>query len=98
MSLFKWFERKLFTGDILEDYGEFQDERKGIARIRTRLLLCRRKGKLTLVFRTTGTAVLGASVYYSMLEITPESAARLEGMVASVKRHLQTNTPPKLLS
>ena len=96
MGLFKWFERKLFTGDVLEDYGEFQDERTGIARIRTRLLLCRRKGKLTLVFRTTGTAVLGASVYYSMLDVTPASVVRLQEMVVSAKRHLEGAIPPKL--
>ena len=95
MSLFKWIERKLWTGDVLQDYGDLQDERiSGIGRLRTRVLLCRRKGKLKLVFRTTGTTPLSASVYYSMIDVTPASLGRLGEIVLDAKRKLETATPP----
>ena len=65
MNIFKWFERKLFTGDVIQDYGDLQDERTAITRIRTSVLLCRRNGKLQLIFRNIGTAPLSANAQYS---------------------------------
>ncbi len=91
MSILKWFERKLFTGDVVHDYGDIQDERIGIARLRTSILLCRRKGKLQLVFRHIGTAPLGASVRYSSLNVTPKTLERLGEIVLDARRKLETN-------
>jgi hypothetical protein len=91
MSILKWFERKLFTGDVLQDYGDIQDGRTGVVRIRTRVLLCRRRGKLKLVFRNISTAPFGASAYYSMIDVTPAALGRLGEIVLDAKRKLETD-------
>jgi len=65
LGLFGWLERKVFLGDVIKDYGTLDDKHVGIGRLRTSVLLCRRKGRLKLVFRTTGTSPLSASVNYA---------------------------------
>jgi hypothetical protein len=55
MSMPKWFEKKLFAGDALKDYGDLQDELHGFTGVRASIPLCRRKGKLKLVFRNANT-------------------------------------------
>jgi hypothetical protein len=89
MSILKWFERKLFTGEVVQDYGDLRDERTGITRFRTSILLCRRKGKLQLVVRNVGTAPLGASVQYSMIDVTPQTLHRLEEIISDAKNRLE---------
>ena len=89
MSILRWFERKLFTGEIVQDYGDFRDERTGITRLRTSILLCRRKGKLQLVIRDIGTAPVGASARYSMIDVTPQSLQRLGEIILDAKRQLE---------
>ncbi len=89
MSILKWFERKLFTGEVVEDYGDLRDERTGIARLRTSILLCRRKGKLRLVVRSVGTAPLSASAQYSMIDVTPQTLQRLSEIISDAKRQLE---------
>jgi hypothetical protein len=89
MSLFKWFERKMFTGEVLQDYGDFRDFNFGIGRLRTSLLLCRRKGKLTLAVRTIGTSPLSASAQYMFIDLTPQTLHRLEGVLSDAKRKLE---------
>jgi len=88
MGLLKWFERKLFTGDVLEDYGDIQDDRKGMVRVRTRVLLCRRKGRVKLVFGQAGTSPFGGSAYYSIIDVTPETLGRLEKIIFDAKRQI----------
>ena len=89
MSILKWFERKLFTGEVVQDYGDLRDERTGITRLRTSVLLCRRKGKLQLVIREVGTAPLGASARYSMIDVTPQSLHRLGEIISDAKSRLE---------
>ena len=89
MNILKWFEKKLFLGEIVQDYGDLQDQRSGIARLRTSILLCRRKGKLQLVVRTVGTAPLGASALYSMIDATPQTLDRFTEIISDAKTHLQ---------
>jgi hypothetical protein len=89
MSILKWFERKLFTGEVVQDYGDLRDERTGIARRRTSILLCRRKGKLQLVVRNVGTAPLGASAQYSMIDVTPQTLQRLSEIISDAKTQLE---------
>lgn len=97
MGLLKWFERKLFTGDVLQDYGTMQDERKGITRLRTSVLLCRKDGKLQLIFRQTATAPLGARVSYAAFDLTSQNLQLLENIVQDAKQKLTTsNLPPPL--
>jgi hypothetical protein len=89
MGILKWFERKLFTGEVVQDYGDLRDANSGIARLRTSILLCRRKGKLQLVVRSVGTAPLAASAQYSMIDVTPQTLQRLEEIVLDAKRQLE---------
>ena len=89
MSILKWFERKLFLAEIVHDYGNLQDDRFGIGRLRTSVLLCRRKGKLQLVVRNIGTAPLGASANYSMIEVTPQTLDRFAEILSDAKRQLE---------
>jgi hypothetical protein len=91
MNILKWFERKLFTGDVVQDYGDIQDERTGITRFRTSVLLCRRNGKLQLVFRNVGTAPLGASAQYSKIDVTPKTLQRLGEIVLDAKAQMERN-------
>ena len=91
MSILKWFERMLFTGDVIQDYGDLQDERTGITRIRTSVLLCRRKCKLQLVFRNVITAPFGASAQYSRIDVTPKTLERLGEIVLDAKRKMETD-------
>jgi hypothetical protein len=89
MNILKWFERKLFTGDVVQDYGDLRDERTGVSRLRTSILLCRRKGRLQLVVRNVGTAPLGASAQYSMIDVTPQTLHRLGEIISDAKKHLE---------
>jgi hypothetical protein len=88
MNILKWIEQKLFTGEVLKDYGNVDDRRTGLTRLRTSVLLCRRRGKPQLVFRHTGTAPFGASVHYSMIEATPEALEHLAEIFLDAKREL----------
>lgn len=93
MNIFKWFERKLFTGEVIRDYGDLQDDNMGVARLRTSVLLCRRKGKLKLVIRRIGTAPLSASVQYSTIDVTPKTLERLGQIVLDAKQKLEETLP-----
>jgi hypothetical protein len=94
MNLFKRLERKMFTGEVLQDYGDFQDATfgkgwfRGFGRLRTSLLLCRRKGKLVLTVRSIGTSPFSAQAQYVYVDITPQTLIRLEGVLADAKRAL----------
>ena len=97
MGLLKWVERKAFTGDVIQDYGCFHDVNYGIAKLRVSVLLCRRKGKLEIVVRESGTSPFSASVRYSYIDVTPENVTRLWSLLADAKRCLETPTPPKII-
>ena len=77
MGLFGWFERKVFLGEMVKDYGVLDEKSAGMGRVRTSVVLCRRKGQLKLAFRTTGTSFLSASVNYAMIDATPAALAKL---------------------
>ena len=79
----------MFTGEVVQDYGNLRDERMGISRFRTSILLCRRKGKLQLVVRNVGTAPLGASAQYSMIDVTPQTLQKLGEIIADAKKQLE---------
>ena len=94
MSIFGWLERKVFLGEVVHDYGVLQDEQKGIARLRTSVLLCRRGGRLQFVFRNVGTAPLGASVNYTKIDVTTETLHKLGDILLDAHRHLQEPDAP----
>ena len=88
MNVFRWLEQRVFLGEVLEDYGTIHDERIGPARLRTSVLLCRRGARLQLIFRQVGTAVLGASVRYIRVDVTPESLRMLGDILLDARKHL----------
>ena len=90
MGLFGWLEQKVFLGDVIKDYGILDAKHVGIGRLRTSVLLCRRKGQLKLVFRTAGTSALGASVNYAMIDATPEALAKLAEVVSDARAMVST--------
>jgi len=52
MGLLRWLERKLVTGEVIRDYGTL-GELNGVGGPgQVSLLLCKRRGRLQLVFRT----------------------------------------------
>ena len=77
MGLFGWLERKVFLGDVIKEYGVLDAKNVGIGRLRTSVVLCRQKGQQKLVFRTTGTSPLSASVNYAMIDAIPSALTRL---------------------
>ena len=80
----------MFGFNALEDYGDFQDEHYGIGRVRTSVLLCRRKHKLQLVFRTTTTSWFGAGVRYIPVDVSPQTLHRLGEVISDAKRVMET--------
>lgn len=88
-NIFRWLEQKLFTGEILRDYGVLDEKQLGIARTRTSLLLCRRRKSVQLVFRSSAVAPLCASVNYAYVQATPEALGRLAEAVLDAKRVLE---------
>ena len=94
MNIFRWLERKIFLGEVVQDYGTIQDQRKGVARLRTSVLLCRRDGQLQFVFRNVGTAPLGASVNYTKIDVTPETLRRLGEILLDAHKHSDLSHTP----
>lgn len=67
MGWLRWLEAKLYLGEVLHDYGVIEERQYGIARSRISVLLCRRKGRTTLVIRQSVIAWMGFSVGYTEL-------------------------------
>ena len=92
MGVLRWFERKMFLGDVIKDYGVLDEQSFGFGRLRTSVLLCRRKGRLKMVFRSSGTSPLSASVNYAMVDATPEWLSKLAEVVIDAQGHLDSET------
>jgi hypothetical protein len=88
MNILKWFERKIFLGEIIQDYGVIQNSTWGIARLRTSILLCRRRGKLKLVFKDTGISPFAASARYSKIDVTPATLSKLDEILRDVHNRI----------
>jgi hypothetical protein len=84
MGFFRWLEQRVFTGEILEDYGTITEQRMFGATLRTSALLCRKAGELHLVLRHSGKAFLSASVNYTFLPAS--SIPRLREIIDDVQR------------
>jgi hypothetical protein len=52
MKLLRWLERKLFTGEVIRDYGPLGELTGITSPGEVSLLLCKRRGQLQLVVRT----------------------------------------------
>ena len=76
-SILRWIEQKVFTGEVVKDYGVVDERRQGLSRLRTSALLCRQKGQHQIVFRHSARAPFGASVSYTELPATREVIAKL---------------------
>jgi hypothetical protein len=73
MGLWRWLERKLFTGEVVRDYGPVGELTGTGGPGEVSLLLCKRRGQLQLVIRIRGRLELN---WYPM-PLTPGLAARL---------------------
>jgi hypothetical protein len=93
LGLFGWLERKMFLGDVIKDYGVLDEKNVGIGRLRTSVVLCRRKGQLKLAFRTTGTSPLSASVNYAMIDATPSALAKLAEVLQDAQAQVSVAGP-----
>ena len=93
MGILNWIEKKVFLGEVLRDYGILHQENTGLSSTKTSALLCHRKGADQLVFRVSSKAILGASVNYVMVELTPDLPGRLREIAYDVERRI--NEKPK---
>lgn len=89
MGIFRWLERKLFTGVVVKDYGLVMAKSLGAGRRSITLLLCRAHGKLQVVFRQSAWALFGGSVSYVMFEATHENLTKLAELVADTNELLR---------
>ena len=53
MGILRWLERKLFTGDVIRDYGKLGELPGFRSPGQVSLLLCKRRGRVQLVLRTS---------------------------------------------
>jgi hypothetical protein len=67
MSVFRWLEEKLFTGEIIKDFGPIYKTGTSAAGQTHTLLLCRKGGKEWITIRHSHRAVLGFSVSYTTI-------------------------------
>ena len=94
MGLFKWLERKTFLGDVLHEYGPLQQDRSLIGRRRLTAYLCRRRGKLQLVLKTSDVSLLGGGSEYHYIDVTPESVALLQEIALDLGDRLEAEISP----
>jgi hypothetical protein len=94
MNIFGCFERKLWLGDVVQDYGIIRDARESIARVRTSIFLSRRQGQLQLVFRDFRTAPFTFRVHYTSVDVTPETLRRLGEVLLDARNHLDEAHAP----
>lgn len=85
MGILTWFERRLFTGEVLKDYGPVAEESQALGRRRTGVLLCRRSGRLEIVIRSSARAFASASVNYVRIPVTVGSLETLERAIADAR-------------
>ena len=93
MGIFGWLECKVFLGEVIRDYGILDEKNVGIGRLRTSVVLRRRKGQLKLAFRTTGTSPLSASVNYAMIDATPSALAKLAEVLRDAQAEASSAGP-----
>jgi len=93
VGIFGWLERKVFLGEVIRDYGVLDEKSVGIGRLRTSVVLCRRKGQLKLAFRTTGTSPLSASVNYAMIDAAPSALAKLAEVLLDAQAEASSADP-----
>ena len=67
MSIFRWLEQALFTGEIIQDFGPIYKTGTAVAGQTHTLLLCRKGGKDWITIRHSHRAVLGFSVSYTTI-------------------------------
>jgi predicted HAD superfamily phosphohydrolase len=75
MGLWKRVEERLFTGQVLQDYGLISDTKAGVASRKVKVLLTTRDNATRFVIRTSYKAFLSASVQF--LELDREAVVKL---------------------
>jgi hypothetical protein len=67
MNPFRWLETKLFTGEVVKDYGVLYHAERFTGRETHTLLLCRKAGQLWIVIRHSYRLAWGFRVSYTKL-------------------------------
>lgn len=80
--MLKWIEQKLFTGEVIYDYGPIYKVGSAVSGKTDSLLLCRKAGKDVIVIRHSYRAVLAFSVSYT--EIPAEHAEKIAEMFIDI--------------
>lgn len=75
MSIFRWLEAKIFTGEVIKDFGPIYKTGTTTAGQTHTLLLCRKGGRNWITIRHSHRAILGFSVGYTIFPA--ETAASL---------------------
>ncbi len=73
---------------MIKDYGTLQETERGMSRLKTSILLCKKANKLQLIVRRIGTAPLGTSAQYSKSDATAETVAKLREIVADLEQRI----------
>jgi len=67
MSVLKWLEGKVFTGEVIRDFGPIYKTGTSVAGETHTLLLCRKGGRDWITIRHSHRAVLGFAVSYTTI-------------------------------
>jgi hypothetical protein len=89
-----WLEQKMFLGDVVQEYGIIHDEQRGLIRIRTSVFLCRRGGRLQLMFRNLRTAPFAFRVHYTEIDVTTDTLRTLGEILLDAHKHLDATHAP----
>jgi hypothetical protein len=76
MNLWKVIEQKLWTGQIIKEYGALADDRLGTGKRTISALLARKGDRDRFVIKASYRAFLAASVQY--IELDRDAAAKLK--------------------
>lgn len=86
----KWLEQKLFTGEVIRDYGAIHKVGSAMSGTTHSLLLCRKRGEDVIVIRHSHRAVLSFSISYS--EFPAAHAEKIAEMLIDIASRRDSNT------
>jgi len=73
MGLWNWIERRLWTGDVVKDYGPISDSRYGGLRRKISVMLA--KGGTRVILRVSYRRLVTASIQF--VELDRDAASKL---------------------
>jgi len=87
VSLWRWMERKLLLGEVLQDYGPLVSDRSGPQARTVSALVSRRDDADRFVIKTSHKAFLAASVQY--VDLDRDAALKLKVALEDALRRMQ---------